>query len=248
DRMSQESRDSTALDRVKERIWYKTRAKKLWTWLLRAPSNPKKKHAVYPPIRAEENSLFGLALSGGGIRSATFNLGVLQAFADLASLRRLDYLSGVSGGSHIAGWLAAWIKRETDGIRRVQRWLSPLRSPTPDTDETHPIQFLRRFSNYLAPRKGLLSADTWSIVAVWLRNTLLNQFVFTLLLASLLCIPRLILSVFSCPFWRDTEGWIGSVTLLLTWCLGVFIGLKLRHFDSEPKQESSEEKGTTAVE
>src|SRR6185312_4942036 len=118
----------------------------------------------------------------------------------------------------------------------------------PDTDETHPIQFLRRFSNYLAPRRGLLSADTWSIVAVWLRNTLLNQLVFTLLMVSLLCIPRLILSVFSCPFWSDNEGWIGSVTILLTWCLGVFIGLNLRHFDNEPKQESSKEKGTTAVE
>ena len=41
---------------------------------------------------AERTQLFGLCLSGGGIRSATFNLGVLQGLADLDLLRHLDYL------------------------------------------------------------------------------------------------------------------------------------------------------------
>jgi len=247
ERMWKESQDGDESGKVKVRIGFKARVEGLWNWWAGKQRKLEKKPSIYPPIRAEENSLFGLALSGGGIRSATFNLGVLQAFADLDLLRRLDYLSGVSGGSHIAGWLAAWIKRETDGIRRVQRWLSPLRSPTPDTDETHPIQFLRRFSNYLAPRKGLLSADTWSIVAVWVRNTFLNQLVFILLLASLLCIPLLISSMFRQPLWSDNAGWIGSMTILLTWCLGVFIGLNLRHFDRDPKEPSSEEKCNSAV-
>ena len=53
----------------------------------------------------------GLAFSGGGIRSATFNLGVLQALADLKLLFRVDYLSTVSGGGYIGAWLAAWTKR-----------------------------------------------------------------------------------------------------------------------------------------
>jgi hypothetical protein len=193
------------------------------------------KTSRFPPIRGEEMSLLGLALSGGGMRSATFNLGVLQGLADLDLLRRLDYLSGVSGGSHIAAWLGAWIKREPNGIRRVQRWLSPRRSPTPDTDETHPIQFLRRFSNYLAPKKGLLSADTWSIVAIWLRNTILNQIVFILLLASLLTAPKLILAFFDSghqPWFQGANGaWIGLLTLTLTLGLAVLIGMNLRHFD-----------------
>jgi len=34
---------------------------------------------------------FGLALSGGGIRSATFNLGLLQALAQLGVLRQVNY-------------------------------------------------------------------------------------------------------------------------------------------------------------
>ena len=45
--------------------------------------------------------LIGLALSGGGIRSAAFNLGVLQALAHRDVLPRVDYLSTVSGGGYI---------------------------------------------------------------------------------------------------------------------------------------------------
>jgi predicted acylesterase/phospholipase RssA len=46
----------------------------------------------------------GLAFSGGGIRSATFCLGVLQALARKDKLRRVDLLSTVSGGAIPAGF------------------------------------------------------------------------------------------------------------------------------------------------
>jgi predicted acylesterase/phospholipase RssA len=39
--------------------------------------------------------LVGLGLSGGGIRSAAFNMGVLQALAGAGLLPRIDYLSTV---------------------------------------------------------------------------------------------------------------------------------------------------------
>ena len=58
-----------------------------------------------PPLSA-------LCLSGGGIRSATFNLGVLQALAKNNMLGDFDYLSSVSGGGYIASWLQAWIHRQ----------------------------------------------------------------------------------------------------------------------------------------
>lgn len=182
-----------------------------------------------PSMQAEDMSLFGLALSGGGIRSATFNLGILQGLADLDLLRRVDYLSGVSGGSHIAGWLSAWIKREPEGIRRVQRWLSTLRSPTPDTAENHPIQFLRRFSSYLAPRKGLFSADRWSIVTIWARNAILNQILFILLLSSLLIVPKLMFALYRHETWFTVRPWIGLSIMLATAVLSVLIGISLRY-------------------
>lgn len=56
--------------------------------------------------QAHDAELLGLAFSGGGIRSATFNLGVLQALAKLNTLHCFDYLSTVSGGdTSEAGWL-----------------------------------------------------------------------------------------------------------------------------------------------
>ena len=53
----------------------------------------------------------GLALSGGGIRSATFSLGVLQALAANGLLRHVDYLSTVSGGGYIGAFLGGLIQR-----------------------------------------------------------------------------------------------------------------------------------------
>jgi hypothetical protein len=53
------------------------------------------------------DSLVGLALSGGGIRSASFNLGVLQALHRSGLLRYIDYLSTVSGGGYIGSHLSS---------------------------------------------------------------------------------------------------------------------------------------------
>lgn len=57
-------------------------------------------------------NLVGLALSGGGIRSATFCLGLLQGLHKLKLLRIFDYLSTVSGGGYVGGWWSAWLARE----------------------------------------------------------------------------------------------------------------------------------------
>jgi hypothetical protein len=53
------------------------------------------------------DDLVGLALSGGGVRSAAFNLGFLQALSNADVLRYVDYLCSVSGGGYIAGHLTA---------------------------------------------------------------------------------------------------------------------------------------------
>lgn len=46
----------------------------------------------------------GMAMSGGGIRSAAFNLGVLQALHDAQILRDVEVMSAVSGGSYAMSW------------------------------------------------------------------------------------------------------------------------------------------------
>ncbi|MFZ3104127.1 MAG: patatin-like phospholipase family protein [Smithella sp.] len=56
----------------------------------------------------ETNNLAGLALSGGGIRSASFSLGIMQALAYKNWLSKIDYLSTVSGGGYI-GTSLTWL-------------------------------------------------------------------------------------------------------------------------------------------
>ena len=49
--------------------------------------------------RHADDPLVGLAISGGGIRSACFGLGALQALERLKLFRHLDYVSTVSGSA-----------------------------------------------------------------------------------------------------------------------------------------------------
>ena len=128
------------------------------------------------------DNLVGLAFSGGGIRSATFNLGVLQHLQELDLLRKVDYLSTVSGGGYIGAWLVG-------NVRRTRYWLSRMTS----WDES--IAYLRSYSDYLAPHTGILSPDTWTVAVTWIRNAFLIQLTafawLAFLLVSVICIKPL---------------------------------------------------------
>ncbi|MFZ0959926.1 MAG: patatin-like phospholipase family protein [Terriglobia bacterium] len=134
----------------------------------------------------------GLAFSGGGIRSATFNLGILQGLAKAGLLPAFDYLSTVSGGGYIGSWLVAWLKRQ--GFADVNRQLSPDWNQH-GQEEPPQIEFIRSYSNYLTPRLGLLSADSWSLLAIWVRNLLLNLTILILAISAVLLLPRLVVSL-----------------------------------------------------
>jgi hypothetical protein len=132
----------------------------------------------------EPEDWVGLAFSGGGIRSATFNLGIVQALGRKGLLRAVDYLSTVSGGGYLGGWLARWT-RQVGGVEKVEADLS-------GANEPEELRFLRRYSNYLTPRVGIFTADTWTTVATYLRNTFLNLIILIGGLAALLLLPRLL--------------------------------------------------------
>ena len=112
--------------------------------------------------------------------------------AELKLLSRIDYLSTVSGGGYIGAWLAGRIHHGKQNLCQVEKSLSTKESPNPALDESKPIQFLREYSNYLTPQTGFLSADTWTMVVTWLRNTLLNQLILVVALAGLLLVPRFV--------------------------------------------------------
>ncbi len=81
----------------------KKRRCRLWENKLKQKNTASAKNKISDP----RYSTVGLALSGGGIRSALFNLGVLQGFSRLGFLKLVDILSTVSGGGYIGGCLSA---------------------------------------------------------------------------------------------------------------------------------------------
>jgi hypothetical protein len=163
---------------------------------------------------ARQRRLTGLCFSGGGIRSATFNLGILQGLAVKGWLDQVDYLSSVSGGGYIHSWLVGWLKRKTTELsERPELKGSPIAQleraawqhvmsrlvPLPHHEPGQPfqavwprqIQWLRRYSNYLTPHKGALTGDTWSAVASWIRNVSVNQGLLISIFLAVLCVPHL---------------------------------------------------------
>ena len=139
---------------------------------------------TYSRIREQRHT--ALCLSGGGIRSGTFALGVVQALAEKKALTNFDYISTVSGGGFLGGWLSAWMKHA--GAENVQEELRRMPSAKLDPEPV-PVKHLRAFTNYLSPTLGLLSADTWTLVATYIRNVLLNWMVIVPLIAMAVFIP-----------------------------------------------------------
>ncbi len=194
-------------------------------------------NTVFKKLHGAE--LTALCFSGGGIRSATFGLGIVQSLAKHGLLDKFDYLSTVSGGGYLGSWLSAWILRERvkiglekinkgreskqslkegthiekaspesiveeidvdeieadAGIRDVQERLrDALYSKGKPNPEAEELQHLREYSNYMSPRVGLLSADTWALIAIYLRNLFLNLTIFIPLIAAVLLLPRFFIS------------------------------------------------------
>ena len=165
-----------------------------------------------------------LCFSGGGIRSATFGLGILQGLARCGLLEKFHYLSTVSGGGYIGSWLSAWINRA--GLTSVIAQLAHQSEHTRPNPEPLEIQNLRSYSNYLSPRLGFFSADSWTLVGTYLRNLLLNWCVIIPLLAAFLALPWIFSSIVMMdpPLRTDAPFWSGLVLV----AIGVaYMGLNL---------------------
>ena len=147
-------------------------------------TSPHEPATIAEPGRADEpwvsftdRDLFGLALSGGGIRSATFNLGLLQALERKRLLKNVDYLSTVSGGGYVGGFWTAWQQRanQQPGDNRhfpTAAAEEPDRTTGPDIREQPEIRHLREFSRFLMPRVGFFYMETWAGVVTILGGLL----------------------------------------------------------------------------
>jgi hypothetical protein len=120
---------------------------------------------VFAP--AEGANVVGLALSGGGIRSAAFCLGALQALDQTRVLHRIDYMSTVSGGGYIGCSLTAALEW---GARGQDDAVFPFTSRLME-DETPSMQHIRDNSNYLFP-KG--AGDLLHNASIYARGLVVN--------------------------------------------------------------------------
>ena len=119
----------------------------------------------------------GLALSGGGIRSATFSLGVLQALSKTSLLPRIDYLSTVSGGSYIGSFFGALYVDRSNPKLGAQEQKAFAENPFGGPRGQKAIANLREFGRYLTP--GGFS-DTLFGASLILRNWVTLQLVLGL--------------------------------------------------------------------
>lgn len=160
----------------------------------------------------------GLALSGGGIRSATFALGLLQSLARQRALRHVDYLSTVSGGGYIGAFLGSLY------VPQAERdpWANDAgpepaacAAPSPEATVTHvehmladsgsrPLQWLREHGRYMAPRGA---GDYLYGVAVMVRNWVALHYVFAVtVLTAFLAAGTVRALLWRWPWWQEIES------------------------------------------
>ncbi|HEX9210003.1 MAG TPA: patatin-like phospholipase family protein [Bradyrhizobium sp.] len=109
----------------------------------------------------------GLALSGGGIRSSAVCLGVIQALNHHDLIKRIDYLSTVSGGGYIGCSLTATMTRAREfvfGGASGGRFANEI-------SDTPAVGHIRNYSNYLIPAGA---RDLVTGVAIVVRGLVAN--------------------------------------------------------------------------
>ena len=116
------------------------------------------------PLLAGDAPRWGLALSGGGIRSATFCLGLLKALADKRMLLRFDLVSTVSGGGYVGAMLGRLFSR-CFNAGEAAAVLDAFAAKKPPWF----LWWLRSNGRYLIPSGA---RDTVFAVALYARNTL----------------------------------------------------------------------------
>jgi hypothetical protein len=123
----------------------------------------------------------GLALSGGGIRSAAFCLGALQALDKHKYIDRLDYMSTVSGGGYTGSSLTVGLNQSSGEF--------PFASAGDMRDNTA-VGHLRNYSNYLFPHGRGRIRNASETAVIILRGLLANAAIVLMFMLGLALITR----------------------------------------------------------
>lgn len=176
----------------------------------------RRRRAGFDNARARQLPTVGLALSGGGVRSATFGLGLLRGLAAQGLLARVDYLSTISGGGYVGAMLGRLVSAL--GLKTAQQLLAAGGSPV--------LDWLRSNGRYLTPAG---SRDVGILIVSYLRAFLavhIEAFFALVLVALLLTLPHLLqhsLGWIDAAAWQDWPSpWFA---LALLWAAALLPGL-----------------------
>ncbi len=168
-------------------------------------------------VDSKQEGLVGLALSGGGIRSAAFSFGIVQVLEQRGLMKHVDYLSTVSGGGYTGSAYSAWRTRRAAYAAGASDSGAQhdLRAQEPPPSQWHQLlPHLRNFSNYISPSLGVASGGTWRIISTMVRNLAIHWLalvsgivlVFALLLLTLRFLWTLSLGLAACGFVLIARG------------------------------------------
>ncbi len=168
--------------------------------------------------------LVGLALSGGGIRSATFSIGVMQALAAHGLMKHIDILSTVSGGGYAGSALSWWcskhVHKHSGNVDDAFPFAAVNESgklPEPDQQDDlkgwHLMRFLREHGDYLTKGRSI---GLFMGLAIVIRGIALNLAVWLplfIVLASVAYtfeLPQRIV-----PFIEEYWPWVALFLIVL---------------------------------
>lgn len=158
---------------------------------------------------------FALALSGGGIRSATFSLGVLVALARRGVLTQVDYLSTVSGGGYLGSFLSAFLNSRVNSNIGLGADDLPFRR---EAGEAEALRHIRQHSKYLAMGSFWQQVKT---ISAQICGMMLNSFAVILVVMLVILLEH---GLRGLPGLRGTPGPVTDVFIGLV-VLGVFVSL-----------------------
>jgi hypothetical protein len=117
-------------------------------------------------------------------------------------------------------------------VANIEACLDP--NLPPKDPRVRPIEFLREYSNYLTPTLGLLGVDTWTMIAIWLRNCFLNLLILGTSGAAILLLPLLLFRVYDILTKTVSGRVLGAGSIILFLFSGIFVALNLRWFTEQP--------------
>lgn len=138
-----------------------------------------------------ENNLVGLSLSGGGVRSACFATGFVQALHAKGLWKWIDYLSTVSGGGYLGAFLSSSVVKEQEVQTRDN---FPLREAPGNRQLPHVLRFIYG-GNYL------LSA--WELANKYLIGLVFVNLAIFSALVALAALVALVWRSFDTHWFRD---------------------------------------------